>query len=134
MSMQVVIDKITKNVDESVYKLTLDLDKSIVMGTPVGDPTYWKYPPPPGYVGGRARGNWQPSVGEPITTEIDRIDASGNSVMADIEQVVPKKAGSVVWLSNNVHYIRDLETGYSKRQAPQGMVRLNFQRITSVFR
>ena len=91
MSMDVIITKITKNVDESVRKLTLDLDKGIVMSTPVGDPTYWKRPPPPGYVGGRARGNWQPSVGEPITTEIDRIDASGNDVMADIERVVPKK-------------------------------------------
>jgi hypothetical protein len=132
--MQIVIDKITKNVDESVYKLTLDLDKSIVMGTPVGDPTYWKFPPPPGYVGGRARGNWQPSVGEPITTEIDRIDASGNTVLADIERVVPKKAGSVVWLSNNVDYIQRLEEGYSPQSPPNAMVRLNFQRITSVFK
>lgn len=134
MSMDVIITKITKNVDESVRKLTLDLDKSIVMSTPVGDPTYWKRPPPPGYVGGRARGNWQPSVGEPITSEIDRIDASGNDVMSDIERVVPKKAGFVVWLSNNMDYIQELEKGYSPQSPPHAMVRLNFQRITDIFR
>lgn len=85
---------------------------------------------PDGYVGGRARGNWQCSIVSPISEEIDRIDRNGSSVMKEIRSAV--KSGNVVWLANNVPYIRALEYGHSK-QAPEGMVRIAVAEFGSIF-
>lgn len=82
---------------------------------------------PKGYVGGRARGNWQCSIGAPIVTEIDRIDPSGSRATAEVKKTV--KAGEVNYLSNNVPYISRLEYKGHSTQAPNGMVRISLQRF-----
>lgn len=69
-----------------------------------------------------AQGNWQASVGQPKTDILDRTGA--DAAMADVSANVPDEAGSVVYLSNNLPYIRKLEYGHSD-QSPQGMVRVN---------
>jgi hypothetical protein len=120
MSLDVIIDKIKGNIDAEVRYLTLDLDYSIVKTTPVDT--------------GRAKGNWLPSIGSPITEEIDRLDPTGEAVMNEIASVVPLKAGQVVWLSNNVHYIQKLEYGHSPQAGPHAMVRLNVLRIAGGYK
>lgn len=130
MSMSNITDKIASNIDVVIRKKTTDLFKSIIMMTPVGDPSQWRPPyAPPGYVGGRARGNWQCSTGSPIASEIDRIDPSGASAMADVLSTVI--SGGIVYLSNNVPYISRLEYDVPphSRQAPKGMVRISIQRF-----
>lgn len=82
---------------------------------------------PDGYVGGRARGNWQCSIGAPITTEIKRIDPNGSAASAEVEKTV--KMGEINYLSNNVPYIRRLEYEGHSTQAPNGMVRISMQRF-----
>ena len=84
----------------------------------------WK---PPGYVGGRARGNWQCSLDAPITSENGRIDPNGSAAIAEVTSTV--KAGHVNYLSNNVPYIRRLEYKGHSKQAPDGMVRISLQRF-----
>jgi hypothetical protein len=89
--------------------------------TPVGNPILWKNPAlaPDGYVGGRARGNWQATIGSPFVGE----DDSGNIMKA--QSVIPRRAGSVVYLTNNVPYIGSLEYDAHSSQAPAGMVRIS---------
>jgi hypothetical protein len=70
----------------------------------------------------------------PLPQKLTVSTPTGNDVMADIERVVPKKAGSVVWLCNNVDYIVRLEEGYSPQAPPQAMVRRSIQLVTDVFR
>lgn len=84
---------------------------------------------PDGYVGGRARGNWQCSLDNPVTNEIDRIDPSGSAAMAEVANTV--QAGRVNYLSNNVKYIRRLEYDVPPHssQAPNGMVRISLRRF-----
>jgi hypothetical protein len=88
---------------------------------------------------GRARGNWQTTLGTPATGEIEREDGSRapsnvsyTEGLPTIEQV---PAFGVIWLSNNLPYIERLENGYSQ-QAPNGMVsttvteiQVQFQRV-----
>lgn len=85
-----------------------------------------------GYVGGRFRGNWQFSIDSPATTEIDRIDPSGNATLAElIAQVQALTIGQTAYIVNNLPYAVPLEYGHSS-QAPSGMVRVtlaSFQRI-----
>lgn len=74
---------------------------------------------------GRARGNWQISVGSPAS-EIDRTDKKKKGTESAYNKVEKEKLNNIhdgedIYISNNLPYIGKLEYGYSK-QAPQGMV------------
>jgi hypothetical protein len=81
---------------------------------------------PDGYVGGRARSNWQCTIGSPAMDEIE----GTNYAMTEMamSMIVPQHAGHKVYLSNNVPYIQKLEYGHSQ-QAPAGMVRISIDRF-----
>src|SRR5690606_26492885 len=95
-------------IDRVVKDSTQVLFRNVITETPVDE--------------GTARGNWQTSVGQPKTGTIDRVGA--DAAIAEVNAAVPDEAGQVVYLSNDLPYIRKLEYGHSD-QAPQGMVRLN---------
>lgn len=77
---------------------------------------------------GRARGNWQTAPGSPAAGETERLDKSGGEAIAEVEAKTPEGAGQVTYLSNNLPYIMELEEGSSK-QAPEGMVKRNMDRV-----
>ena len=128
MSAKDTADKINQDLRNRLGAKINILAKSLLMGTPVGDPTFWSFPPPANYVGGHAKKNWQKSLGSPATNEIDGVDPGGTQTLATM-MVTDSDLGQVIYFSNNVKYIRRLEYGYSKRQAPNGWVRLAVQRV-----
>lgn len=88
---------------------------------------------PPGYTGGRFRGNWQVSFDYPATDETGRIDKTGNLTKAagNFTLSLFKVGMSSIYFCNNVPYAYPLEMGHST-QAPGGMVRITaaeFQRF-----
>lgn len=88
--------------------VTLDALKRIVLKTPVAT--------------GRARGNWQTSIGAPTQVALTTVDPSGDAVLAQGQSAIADvKPFEVVFISNNLIYIVPLENGHSK-QAPSGMV------------
>lgn len=99
-----------------IRKIVLDVFVRVIVRTPVDT--------------GRARGNWQTSLGFPVTAQISRrVHGKGDSAApaGEASAVVGKflmgdKDGDV-YLSNNVPYIMFLEYG-SSIQAPVGMVRI----------
>lgn len=121
-------DKADDAVGLIVVKVAAELDQR----SPVGDASYWKSPPPKGYIGGHFRANWQLGVDVRPAGERPGVDPSGERTQGAIIAEVPAEAaGRVFWLVNNVPYAQRLEHGYS-RQAPQGMVGLTaimFQQI-----
>lgn len=120
---------------------------AIIKDTPVGDPDLWKVNEgkpekerkgPPGYVGGRLRGNWNCSLGWPNVSTIEHIP--GDEYKADwpgtAEQTADVHAKcnsatrhSVLWLSNGLPYAGKIEYDSHSKQAPAGMVRRNVARI-----
>lgn len=100
-------------------KLVLEALQRIVKKTPVDT--------------GRARGNWQTTIGESAETAIEVLDPDGGETIAKglaaIGQLPPY---SIVWISNNVNYIEFLEGGSSK-QAPAGMVALTVEELRAMF-
>jgi hypothetical protein len=119
MSMADVVARANGKVDLVIRKATIELFSSVVKGTPVDT--------------GRARGNWQCTIGNRASTATEHTDKSGSGSISEIVATVPAKSGSVVWLTNNVPYIQKLEYG-SSQQAPAGMVRINIQRFGSLLR
>lgn len=86
----------------------IELFSGIVSDTRVGDPSTWQSPPPPGYTGGRLRGNWQVQENTPITDEIERIDPEGAAVARDIKRV--SSGNGLTYFTNNLPYARTWET------------------------
>lgn len=117
-------DKTDARVNAIVKKIVFDVSTSVVLKSPVGDAKYWKSPPPPGYVGGRFRGNWQYGLGAINYTMSETIDPAGQvTISAIVGKVSDTPAGEVHYISNSLPYADRLENGWS-RQAPNGMVGL----------
>lgn len=117
------VDRAKGNIDHAVQALVLKLDRKCVEGSPVGNPDEWTVPPPPGYVGGRFKGNWQIGVNaKPIGT-LSTIDPSGTATLARaLADLQAGKGGDTFWIINNLPYARRLEYDQWSRQAPAGIV------------
>lgn len=106
---------------------------------------------------GRARGNWQATIGAQATSVLDVEDKEGSSTISANEgTVLSAKPYTVTWITNNLPYIEVLEFGLfdppnpgpskQKRQegktlvkggfsrkAPGGMVRITLARLEKAF-
>lgn len=111
------LKKFAGKVDPSVVvqKVALDLFGRVILRTPVDS--------------GRARANWQTSLGSPQEGEVETVNnipvgASGGSAFDEVAQVVSNYQGDEsIFLSNNLPYTEVLENG-SSSQAPAGMVKV----------
>lgn len=117
MSMTSIVANVNRRIDTQIRKSTIELFGSVIKMTPVDT--------------GRARGNWQCTIGSPATSEIERLDKTGSSAISEVVSTV--KSGTVVWLGNNVPYISRLEYDSWSKQAPAGMVRVSLARFGAMF-
>ena len=100
-------------------KIILEALRRIVMKTPVDT--------------GRAKGNWQVTIGAATEQALLTTDADGSeTIAAGLAVVAQIPPYSVVWISNNVTYIEFLEDG-SSQQAPEGMVALTIAELQTMF-
>jgi len=113
-----IAERTGQKVEQAADQSVKDLFTEIIEETPVGWPETWTYPPPRGYEPGNARANWNPSVNAPDTSVTD----SKESATYKIKSIEGRVAGNVVYLTNNVPYIYELETGWSRLQKPNGWV------------
>lgn len=113
-----------KAIDEVVVvvqqRIALQLLEGVVNMTPV--------------LTGRARGNWQVTIGAPTTTQLNVEDKDGGPTKTAGEAVIQSITTlGAVYLTNNLPYITELEKGTSTK-APQGMVRVTLDRVGAQFR
>lgn len=101
---------VSKNTDNVVRKVILAVDQAVVFATPVDT--------------GRARANWQPSIGAPITTTLPEPSGpnigTGAAIAAGQQVALQYQGGAkspTVYINNNLPYIQRLNEGSSK-QAP----------------
>lgn len=118
------------NADLVVRKVVLDVMTSLVMKSPVGDPDLWKDPPPPGYVGGRFRGEWQYSFNEPASALTNTIDADGMVSIGRAANINP--AAGVHYLTNLMPYGRKLEYDGHSSQCPDGFVGITVREFEAI--
>lgn len=104
-SMSQIVARANGHVDDRIRAATSEVFSNIIQMTPVDT--------------GRARGNWQCTIGAPFIGE----DDTGSVMKA--QNAIPRRSGSVVYLTNNVPYIGRLEYDGHSRQAPAGMVRVS---------
>ena len=130
--MEAYAKKAGASLEETTRAVALELFGSVIKDTPVQT--------------GRAKGNWQTTIGVPASGEVDRL--GDQAALSELGAVAGKfGAGQTIYLTNNLPYIGKLEyggygtgpgatektngTGFSV-QAPAGMVRKNVARIQSI--
>jgi len=79
---------------------------------------------------GRARSNWQVTIGQPSESQVG-IDTATGTVTRGTAALAQLPPYQIVWISNNVPYIQKLEMGSSK-QAPAGMVAVTVAELQQV--
>jgi hypothetical protein len=124
IDLRAMVTKAQANAERVARESLFEISRRLDMRSPVGDASYWKTPPPPGYVGGRFRANWQHGFSTPPEGTIDAVDPTGGATQARVmASVKSSPAAGVHYLVNNVPYAQRLEDGWS-RQAPSGVVAL----------
>lgn len=122
-SVRAFAEKVDRRQEFVIRFIGLELVRRVATETPVDT--------------GRARGNWQVSIGAPKPGVIDRADASPGASSVIAEASASLALGSLfdadIWISNNLPYIVRLEEGHSK-QGERFVARAvgDFQAIASV--
>jgi hypothetical protein len=100
--------------------ITIGLMNAVVLDTPV--------------LSGRLRANWNLSEGEPDKSTSEEVDKTGTITCEKIVTGVNATDGrKPVFLTNSLPYAFRIEfEGWSHTKAPEGMVRKNVARISSL--
>lgn len=106
--MAIVAKEIANNGEKAVRRAAVAADTAIVTTTPVNT--------------GRAKGNWNASVGSEDISTSDVTDPSGQATMSAHQQTIEqwRLGKGPIFLANGLPYILPLENG-SSSQAPTGM-------------
>lgn len=100
-------EKAGRNADLVIRKVGIDMTSRIVLRTPVDT--------------GRARANWQVSIGARAIGVVDATDKTGSATIGLATQKLANfKAGPSIWITNGLPYIGKLEDGHSSQSS--GMV------------
>lgn len=112
------VAKAERNLEQAIRKIAIEIFSRVILRTPVDT--------------GRARANWQVSIGSVPTGTLELNDKTGTATISKVQaEALRLRAGDIIWLVNNVGYILSLESGSSK-QAPQGMVKLTEQEFRPI--
>jgi hypothetical protein len=135
VTIEQAVLNIKKRAEKMVRGTVIGCASRIIKRTPVGNPDLWAGDAPVGYTGGTLRGNWQPSIGQPINTTITRTDAGGSAVTADISREGERlNIGAVFYMSNNLPYAGRIEFDGWSKQASQGMMRIEVLETAAAIR
>lgn len=111
-----ISDKVDRVMSQAIRATLFEVSTAIIKETPADT--------------GRARGNWQASVGRGASGEVSvgSVRSGEARAISNVDQTVSVAVGDIYYLTNNLPYIERLEYGWSK-QAPSGMVRKNVQQF-----
>lgn len=122
MSFSKQVENFAKKANDAAERtsrgIIIELFSSVISDTPVKE--------------GRAQGNWQTSVGQPKTNEIERFHKE-ESINEVISVLGNSKLPPTTYMTNNLPYIVPLEEG-SSDQAPAGMMKKNVARIEQLIK
>lgn len=119
LQLQRIADKTGENMRTLIRETNVELSSQIVQSTPVRD----------GYL----RGGWvAQNDGEPSKSPL-RKDKSGALALNMVSAVASQTdIGEEYFFVNALPYAKRIEDGWSKKQAPQGMVKISIREIQGI--
>ena len=112
-------EKMRRHADKAFRALIIEAGKRVILKTPVDT--------------GRARGNWQISIGSPHTDEFEEDKNGSRTIMGVRYDTKDVDSGEVVYLLNGVPYIIHLERG-TPRTPPHAMVAVTIEELQETAR
>lgn len=124
-----IIIKNEKLTEKQLRAGLFDAANTVILGSPVGNPTTWKNPDsaPTGYVGGSYRSAHRISVNR-ITTGDNGIESQGSTMMRLDGELARFKIGETLFMTNPLPYATRIEYGHSS-QAVDGVYRPAVKRL-----
>jgi hypothetical protein len=125
--------KVLEASEKIINATVLEMYKSIIDRTPVGNPSLWKYPAPKDYNPGTLRNSWQISFSKTLRNTQGQFASAGQiSNSGGVSLKINSDNSNVgVMIYNNQPYAQRVETGWST-QAPSGMMRITVAEYTSL--
>ena len=121
--------KSTANIKRSLRNVITDAINrlgAVLFGrTPIGNPSLWKFPAPPGYEPGRLINNYFSSLGSPMPGIRRAQDVNAGGSKSQLKAVAKLAPGNVMFIMNPTPYAKRIEFAGWSTQAPAGMVRLS---------
>lgn len=127
-------DKADNKANLCVKKIVFDIGTTIVLKSPVGNPLLWKRKPPPGYVGGRFRANWQLGIDAINRTTSELVDKTGGMSIRRLAAIPDRAVGHVFYWTNSLPYANRLEDGWSTQAPPGHIIRLSVLEFDPIVR
>lgn len=93
LNLNSIAQKMGASLDETSRAVTLEAFTSVIENTRVDT--------------GRAKGNWQTTVEQPATGDVDRLDPNGSSAINEAAANIKPRSLNII--SNNLPYIGKLE-------------------------
>ena len=140
---QWVDEQLTDRVVQAQKRIMLDALGKVIVKTPVGNRKLWKRNIeraargltkllPKGYVGGHARRNWQIKINR---RPVNVLKGTRNDTQTRGEKAIAKiKEPCIAYLSILLPYMDRLERGWSKQQAPDGIVGPTVQELLQKYK
>lgn len=107
--------------EKAVTRAASQVYKEMVDRTPFGRPELWNSPAPANYTPGDLRKAWEINWGQGFIKAI----ASFSGKLGSITGASRYKLGDDIIIRNQLDYAHAVEYGWSKKQAPQGMMRIS---------
>ena len=116
----------------TVRNTIMGVAASVINKSPVAGRGTWV--PPPGYIPGQFKANWNGAMGAPDLSTTEETDPTGELSMVRINSAIPAKyQGDIFYITNSLPYAEVLESGRGSPQAPFGMVGLTILEFDSIF-
>jgi len=122
--------KVSQDLARGVLK---EFGYRLVARSPIGDPTHWRPAHwPVGYVPGQFVNNWQVGIDDVPRGIIGQADASGSGSYERLQKLGRWQIGHTFYFVNNLPYAKLLENGWSRSQAPLGIVGLTMAELPQI--
>lgn len=122
------VDKLNDILKDTVIEAASQVYKETVDRTPIGRPELWSNPSvPENYEPGDLRNAWEINWGIGFINAT----ASFSGKLASIEGAANYKLGNDIYIRNQTPYAHAVEYGWSKIQAPRGMMRISVRQYHS---
>lgn len=107
------VEDVSSAMDKVIREVVINIGYSIITLTPVET--------------GALKGNWNVTIGSPDTSyNLTTQDPEGYATLGRLTQTANTlTAGQVAYIVNTVYYAEQIEYGYSKLKAPNGMFRIS---------
>jgi hypothetical protein len=121
-SVSQAIAKLNKATEQQIRGTIIGCASRIIQRTPVRE--------------GTLRGNWQASLNYANTATIDARDPDGSAAISAATAAGNSlQIGDTFYMTNNLPYAARIEFyGWSKEQAPEGMLRIEVQETAAAIR